>query len=170
MTDSSRTCPTLPLRIWSCNSNQCFKILRVFILLPLLPLAAKYNLLSCCVADNKSWLAWDCPAEFTAGFAELSCIERESNYLLSLELWILERCLIKKKIFKTAPLNSAHEENEQVTGTDNRFLLGKWNWNIMIVWKPEWLYKDKSQHGLHARSLGSIIIFLSSWIFFCCCC
>lgn len=46
---------------------------------------------------------------------------KKSNYLLSPELWILERCLIKKKIFKTAPLNSAHEENEQVTGTDNRF-------------------------------------------------
>jgi hypothetical protein len=40
---------------------------------------------------------------------------------LSPELWILEECLIKKKIFKTASLNSAHAENEQVTGTDNGF-------------------------------------------------
>lgn len=78
-------------------------MLRVFIL-QLLPLADKYNPLSCCVADNKNWLAQECPAGFTVGSEELRCIEMYVATHCLAELWILESCVISRKTLKTASI------------------------------------------------------------------
>lgn len=92
-----------PLALKSAVQISVLKYL-VFILLQFLPLAEKCNLLSCCVADNKNWLAQECPAEFTVSSAELNCIEINATTYCLAELWILENCLIRRKTHKTASI------------------------------------------------------------------
>lgn len=58
---------SLPLDLKVAIGASVLKYLGSLFSFSFLLLAGKGNLLSCCVADNKNWLAQECPAEFTVG-------------------------------------------------------------------------------------------------------
>lgn len=86
------------------------------------------------MADNKNWLAKECPTKFTASFAELNCIDINATTQRLAELWILGNCLIGGKHLKQLLLNFTHTHTEnnikQELITD---FVGQLNYNYMII-------------------------------------